>query len=498
MEQASSHLPAAAIARRREAHAAEEPVTPESSFANVVQFVKQGIELPGDVSGFVTTNSGTSSRFNVHNTVTSKLIPPATPNDPYRGTITVTSTSVYALRRSVDDDEKKDGAKEAPANHGFGSLDGSDETADGFHSFDQSLVGSATDGQPESEQKIESVQRRADEDHRTYELEYKNGRWELLSKLDPKTESSIENAFQLRPAFAALKPARLPEIPVRGGGIAKPEFPVGPTAASRYLVDTPSGCAAWGGTLLHSFPALFLWSASRSTEPLARSPGPSSCCEADGARVLVDCGLFQGLKQLRQRNWEPTPFDLKTLRAVVLTHAHLDHTGYLPRIVREGYAGPIYGTDATSELAEMILLDSAKCQEQDAEYANRKGYSKHKPALPLYEARDVERTVKLFRTQRRGEWFSPAEPIWMRYHDAGHLLGSNMIEVEIRDRTPPLRILFSGDVGRYDGPLYHDPAPPPPATIWSARAPTATATIPTDRFSTPWREWSTGRSGAAA
>jgi metallo-beta-lactamase family protein len=190
--------------------------------------------------------------------------------------------------------------------------------------------------------------------------------------------------------------------------------------------------------------------------------GSKFLLEAGRAQVLVDCGLFQGLKPLRLRNWEPTPFDLKTLSAVVLTHAHLDHTGYLPKIVREGYVGPIYGTDATNELAELILLDSAKCQEQDAGYANRKGYSKHKPALPLYEARDVERTVQMFRTVDRGEWFSPAEPIWMRYHDAGHLLGSNTIEVEIRDRTPPLRLLFSGDVGRYDGPLYHDPTPPTP------------------------------------
>jgi metallo-beta-lactamase family protein len=190
--------------------------------------------------------------------------------------------------------------------------------------------------------------------------------------------------------------------------------------------------------------------------------GSKFLVEAGQTRVLVDCGLFQGLKPLRLQNWEPTPFDLKMLQAVVLTHAHLDHTGYLPRIVREGYAGPIYGTDATNQLAELIMLDSAKCQEQDADYANRKGYSKHKPALPLYEARDVEQTVQLLRTEERGQWFSPAEPIWMRYHDAGHLLGSNTIEVEIRDSTPPLRILFSGDVGRYNGPLYHDPAPPTP------------------------------------
>jgi metallo-beta-lactamase family protein len=190
--------------------------------------------------------------------------------------------------------------------------------------------------------------------------------------------------------------------------------------------------------------------------------GSKFLLEAGPARVLVDCGLFQGVKKLRLKNWEPTPFDVTSLDAVVLTHAHLDHTGYLPRIVRAGYAGPIFGTDASHELTELILLDSAKCQEQDAKYANRKGYSKHKPALPLYEAHDAERTTKLFRTVERGKWFSPAEPIWMRYHDAGHLLGSNSIEVEIRDQQPPLRIVFSGDVGRYDGPLYHDPAPPPP------------------------------------
>jgi metallo-beta-lactamase family protein len=176
---------------------------------------------------------------------------------------------------------------------------------------------------------------------------------------------------------------------------------------------------------------------------------------------LVDCGLFQGLKKLRLMNWEPPRFNISQLDAVVLTHAHLDHTGCLPKIVCEGYAGPIYSTAATRELSKLILLDSAHCQEQDAEYANRKQFSKHKPALPLYDASHVERTLPLFREQPRNEWFAPAEPIWMRYHDAGHLLGSNMIEVEIRDRQPPLRILFSGDVGRYAGPLYHDPAPPP-------------------------------------
>jgi metallo-beta-lactamase family protein len=189
--------------------------------------------------------------------------------------------------------------------------------------------------------------------------------------------------------------------------------------------------------------------------------GSKYLLEANGTRVLVDCGLFQGVKKLRLLNWEPTPFDARSLDAIVLTHAHLDHVGYLPRVVKQGFERKIYCTEATAELAEIILLDSAKIQEYDAEYANKKGFSKHKPALPLYDGRDVEQTVKLFRETSREKWFSPAEPIWMRLHDAGHLLGSNFVEVEIRDQTPPLRIVFSGDVGRYDGPLYHDPQVPP-------------------------------------
>ncbi len=193
--------------------------------------------------------------------------------------------------------------------------------------------------------------------------------------------------------------------------------------------------------------------------------GSKYLLEADGARVLVDCGMFQGLKKLRLLNWEPTPFDIKTLDAVLLTHAHLDHVGYLPRIVKEGYNRRVFCTSATAKLAELIMLDSAKIQEYDAAYANKKGFSKHKPALPLYEGKDVLTTVKLFRELPREKWQQIAGPIWARFHDAGHLLGSNMIEVEVRNREPALRILFSGDVGRYDGPLYHDPSPPPECDV---------------------------------
>ena len=189
--------------------------------------------------------------------------------------------------------------------------------------------------------------------------------------------------------------------------------------------------------------------------------GSKYLLEAGRSKVLIDCGLFQGLKELRERNWQRLPFNPAHVNAVVLTHAHIDHCGYLPRFVKDGFRRPVYSTPATESLCELLLLDAAHNQEEEAEYANRKGFSKHKPALPLFDAGDVKRTMSRFRTVQRDEWFSPAEPIWARFHDTGHLLGASMIEVEIREGETPLRLLFSGDVGRYDAPLYFDPQPPP-------------------------------------
>jgi metallo-beta-lactamase family protein len=189
--------------------------------------------------------------------------------------------------------------------------------------------------------------------------------------------------------------------------------------------------------------------------------GSKYLLESGGVRVLLDCGLFQGLKELRLKNWDALPFDPRSIECVVLTHAHIDHTGYLPRLVKLGYNGHVLGTQATVDLTELLLLDSAKNQEEDAEYANRKGFSKHHPARPLYDERDAMVAIKRLKAVPRGEWRQAAGPFWFRYHDTGHLLGASMIELEVREGSRPLRLLFSGDVGRYSAPLYHDPVRPP-------------------------------------
>ncbi len=181
---------------------------------------------------------------------------------------------------------------------------------------------------------------------------------------------------------------------------------------------------------------------------------------SDGdTRILVDCGLFQGLKNLREQNWEPLPIRARDVDAVVLTHAHLDHSGYLPRLVRDGFSGRVHATPASCEVAALILRDSAHLQEKDAEYANRKGFSKHHPALPLYRSGDAERAIGRFApTALHREFRLPGEARCL-LRRAGHILGAATVQLDIGGR----RLVFSGDLGRYDDPVMFDPEPVPEA-----------------------------------
>lgn len=193
--------------------------------------------------------------------------------------------------------------------------------------------------------------------------------------------------------------------------------------------------------------------------------GSKYLLETDRARVLVDCGMFQGLKELRERNWQPPPFDPRTLDSVLITHAHIDHTGYLPRLVREGFNGPVYCSRGTAELLKILLPDAGRLQEEDADYRNRHKLSKHKPALPLYTEKDAFASLELLRpVPNTGERFEAARGFSADFRIAGHILGSSLVLVDIEgagaDREGR-RVLFSGDLGHYDQPIIRDPEPPP-------------------------------------
>lgn len=205
--------------------------------------------------------------------------------------------------------------------------------------------------------------------------------------------------------------------------------------------------------------------------------GSKHLLEVDGRRILVDCGLFQGLKELRLRNWEPLPINPATIDAVILTHAHLDHCGYLPRLVSAGFRGRIFCTPATKDLCSLVLPDSAHIQEEDAREANRHGFTKHAPALPLYTSADAARTLGQLqpvgydrpmpvwgRTGVRTGVRPPADPgltPTVEFMNAGHLLGSAYARVRVAGQT----ILFGGDLGRYNRPVLPDPTPVPEADI---------------------------------
>ena len=183
--------------------------------------------------------------------------------------------------------------------------------------------------------------------------------------------------------------------------------------------------------------------------------GSKHLLEADGCRLLVDCGLFQGLKNLRELNWAPLPVQPSSLDAVLLTHAHLDHCGYLPKLVRDGYRGAIFSSHATFEMAGLILRDSGHLQEKDAENANRHGFSRHHPALPLYGVREAERALQRFETVKLHEPIALPGGAVATFRRAGHILGACTVELDWKG----LKIVFSGDLGRYDDPMMVDPEP---------------------------------------
>ncbi len=172
-------------------------------------------------------------------------------------------------------------------------------------------------------------------------------------------------------------------------------------------------------------------------------------------RVLVDCGLFQGLKNLRLRNWAELPFEAASISAVVLTHAHLDHSGYLPLLVKRGFSGPVYCTPATAELCKILLPDSGHIQEEDAEYANRGGFSKHHPALPLYTEEDAMRCLRQLRTVDFDQDFAIGPGLQGRFTPAGHILGAACVTVT----GAAGKLVFSGDLGRPHDPIMNPPAP---------------------------------------
>jgi metallo-beta-lactamase family protein len=178
--------------------------------------------------------------------------------------------------------------------------------------------------------------------------------------------------------------------------------------------------------------------------------------ETAGRRLLVDCGLFQGYKQLRLRNWAKPVFDPAEIDAVILTHAHIDHSGYLPRLINEGFRGPIYCSPATLELCRVLLPDSGSLHEEDARHANAHGYSRHHPALPLYTRADAENALNQFRAVKAGAPFEPMPAVSAEFHYAGHILGATFVRIE-SDGTS---VTFSGDLGRPHDALMNAPEAP--------------------------------------
>jgi metallo-beta-lactamase family protein len=186
--------------------------------------------------------------------------------------------------------------------------------------------------------------------------------------------------------------------------------------------------------------------------------GSKHLLEVDGQRILFDCGLFQGLKELRQRNWSPLPIRPETIEAVVLTHAHIDHSGWLPRLVSQGFKGPVYCTAGTADLCKLVLPDAAHIQEEDARFANQRGFSKHQPAIPLYTEEDAAEALSRLKPSPFKQKVKVLPGLEVEFINAGHLLGSSYV-LATRAGKSGGRILFGGDLGRYSRPILPDPSP---------------------------------------
>jgi metallo-beta-lactamase family protein len=189
--------------------------------------------------------------------------------------------------------------------------------------------------------------------------------------------------------------------------------------------------------------------------------GSKYLVQAANKRLLIDCGIFQGTPELSDRNYKPLPIDPKTLDYAILTHAHLDHTGWLPCLVRDGYRGPIFANPATIDLTALLLKDSAHLQEEDAARARAKGYSRHANPQPLYTAEDVDPIFRSIKPMPRSGGFDISPEFHIESYDAGHILGSSSLVLTITENGKKTVVVFSGDIGRYDQPILNDPTTPP-------------------------------------
>jgi metallo-beta-lactamase family protein len=202
-------------------------------------------------------------------------------------------------------------------------------------------------------------------------------------------------------------------------------------------------------------PTISFWGAAGTVT------GSKYLIESDRSRVLIDCGLFQGHRELRERNWQEPPFNAAAVDAVIITHAHIDHTGYLPRFVRHGFRGPVFCSRGTADLLKILLPDAARLQEEEADYRNRHKLTKHLPALPLYTEQDAREALKLIQpVSNKGEVVNVGKGITAEFRVAGHILGSSQVLVRV-DAEQGRSVLFSGDLGKYDQPIIRDPVAPP-------------------------------------